>query len=145
MKNNYAKQLQNPLWQKKRLEIMQRDDFACKMCHDDETMIQVHHTAYKKDLAPWEYGDSELITLCKDCHFEVTRLMKEEDVLFEEISIFKSNEWQNGHKIMFISYQSNCSMRIYDSQSKFIVGFQFKGDYSLKRISEMFDKAYCNG
>ena len=145
MKKEYAELLKHPLWQKKRLEVMQRDGFMCKLCYDDETTIHVHHTSYKKDLAPWEYSDTELVCLCKDCHYEITRLMKEEDVLFEQISIFKSNSWHDGHRIMFISFQGVCHMRIYDSNSIFIIGFQFAGDSTLKKVSEMFDKAYCNG
>ena len=31
---NYSEQLKSPKWQKKRLEIMQRDKFTCQLCGD---------------------------------------------------------------------------------------------------------------
>ena len=33
-----------------------------------ERQLQVHHLRYRLGLAPWEYDDEELITLCIDCH-----------------------------------------------------------------------------
>lgn len=51
-----------------RLEIMQRDKFACCHCRDTEKTLNVHHLAYTKGAAPWEYEQSNLITLCEDCH-----------------------------------------------------------------------------
>ena len=67
-KERYAEMLRSPLWQKKRLEIMQRDDFTCQHCGCKERELQVHHRAYHKGAKPWEYDDSELITLCNQCH-----------------------------------------------------------------------------
>lgn len=67
-KESYAEMLRNPLWQKKRLEIMQRDDFTCQHCGCKGRELQVHHRVYHKGAKPWEYDDSELITLCNQCH-----------------------------------------------------------------------------
>ena len=67
-KESYAEMLRSPLWQKKRLEIMQRDDFTCQHCGCKERELQVHHRVYHKGAKPWEYDDSELITLCDRCH-----------------------------------------------------------------------------
>ena len=61
-------------WQKKRLEIMQRDEFTCQCCGEDEgVMLNVHHTYYERGKAPWEYPDDTLITYCERCHEEVTK------------------------------------------------------------------------
>jgi hypothetical protein len=68
MKKNYSDLLKDPRWQKKRLQIMNRDEFKCRLCKDNETELQVHHKKYEGDKLPWEYQDSDLITLCKDCH-----------------------------------------------------------------------------
>jgi len=60
----------DPQWQKKRLEIMQRDGFACKLCDNKERTLNVHHTYYddnKRD-TPWDYPDRCLITICDVCH-----------------------------------------------------------------------------
>ena len=67
-KETYAELLRKPEWQKKRLEIMQRDDFTCQYCGCKERELQVHHRVYHKGAKPWEYDNRELITLCDRCH-----------------------------------------------------------------------------
>lgn len=63
---NYVEKLRSPEWQKKRLEIMLRDNFKCKCCYSTDIELNVHHFDYSKN--PWESEDYELITLCKNCH-----------------------------------------------------------------------------
>jgi len=63
----YSDLLRDPRWQKKRLEILQRDNFTCQHCKDTETELHVHHESYKGK--PWDIGSDKLVTLCKDCHF----------------------------------------------------------------------------
>lgn len=65
---NYSELLKDPRWQKKRLEIMQRDGFACALCMDEKSTLHVHHKKYINGRAPWEYEDKFLITLCDSCH-----------------------------------------------------------------------------
>lgn len=65
---DYVEKLKKPKWQRKRLEIMKRDDFTCQLCGDSESTLHVHHKIYKDGKAPWEYDDSNLITLCETCH-----------------------------------------------------------------------------
>lgn len=63
----YAKKLRDPRWQKKRLEILRRDNWTCFWCGDTESTLHVHHTVYTgKD--PWETWDDCLLTLCEACH-----------------------------------------------------------------------------
>lgn len=64
---NYSELLKDPRWQKKRLEIMQRDNFTCQLCFSTTKTLHVHHLAYVGSY-PWETPDSDLITLCEDCH-----------------------------------------------------------------------------
>lgn len=56
----------DPRWQKKRLEIMSRDNFTCVACGSKDKTLHVHHEIYKGEL--WECPDKELQTLCVDCH-----------------------------------------------------------------------------
>ena len=63
----YSEKLRDPRWQKKRLEIMQRDGFACAFCNAKDKELQVHHLTYKKR-DPWDYPDYLYQTLCRDCH-----------------------------------------------------------------------------
>lgn len=64
----YADLLKDPRWQKKRLEIMERDKFTCQSCGDTKTTLNVHHAYYEKGKMPWEYPEDSLITWCEECH-----------------------------------------------------------------------------
>jgi len=68
MTMTYKEQLLSPNWQRRRLEILQRDEFTCQTCYDSESTLHVHHKTYVKGRKAWEYEGHELITLCKDCH-----------------------------------------------------------------------------
>lgn len=69
-KSEYTQWLKDPRWQKKRLEIMQRDGFRCKKCKSDNNTLHVHHKYYIYKKNPWDYPDELLVTLCEDCHQE---------------------------------------------------------------------------
>jgi hypothetical protein len=73
MSKDYQTKLRDPRWQRKRLEILERDEFTCGLCEDNGSELHVHHRQYHKGLDPWDYEDAELITLCRDCH-EYVRL-----------------------------------------------------------------------
>jgi hypothetical protein len=64
----YSELLKDPRWQRKRLEILQRDNWTCQWCGDKESTLHVHHKDYESGKAPWEYEDSWLMTVCEDCH-----------------------------------------------------------------------------
>lgn len=64
----YYELLKHPKWQEKRLRILERDRFACTECFDTTSTLHVHHAYYEKGLAPWEYPDESLETLCESCH-----------------------------------------------------------------------------
>lgn len=70
MKKTYWEKLKDPRWQKMRLAVMERDGFACQVCADDKSTLNVHHRIYRKGAAPWEYAPHELVTLCEACHGE---------------------------------------------------------------------------
>jgi hypothetical protein len=67
-KQEYARKFKDPRWQKKRLEIMERDEFACVLCGDEHTTLNVHHCHYIWGNDPWDYEDEMLTTLCEPCH-----------------------------------------------------------------------------
>lgn len=84
---DYKEQIKSPRWQKRRLEIMQNDNFTCQLCGDTDSMLNVHHLSYHKDRNIWEYEDWELITLCENCHKEEHSSM---DDIINEIESIKS-------------------------------------------------------
>jgi hypothetical protein len=65
---NYSDQFKSPKWQIKRLKIMARDGFQCQFCFSKEKTLNAHHEYYKKGKSVWDYPDSALVTLCKECH-----------------------------------------------------------------------------
>ena len=66
---NYKSQYLHPKWQKKRLKILNRDDFKCCRCKSEEKTLHVHHKYYINDgRKVWEYPNEALITLCEGCH-----------------------------------------------------------------------------
>lgn len=64
----YFELLKDPRWQRKRLEVYQKDDFRCQLCWDNTETLHVHHPVYKHWGAPWNYETFELITVCATCH-----------------------------------------------------------------------------
>lgn len=64
----YLASFKRPEWQKRRLEIMERDSWACKLCGDTQVTLNVHHKWYEFGKLPWEYPDECLETLCDHCH-----------------------------------------------------------------------------
>lgn len=66
--SNYSQKLKDPRWQKKRLEILQRDDFTCQKCKSENKALHVHHKYYLFDNEPWDYHPDILITYCFECH-----------------------------------------------------------------------------
>jgi hypothetical protein len=78
----YADKLKDVRWQKRRLEILQRDEFMCKSCFaneesaaemEDTLTLHVHHMYYEGNRDPWDYPNESLVTLCSECHDEQTK------------------------------------------------------------------------
>lgn len=65
--STYPEKLRDPRWQKKRLEIMERDGFRCRICHSEEETLNVHHIVYRSG-DPWDAASKNLVTLCENCH-----------------------------------------------------------------------------
>ncbi|MCK5617048.1 HNH endonuclease [Candidatus Pacearchaeota archaeon] len=71
----YQEKLRDPRWQRKRLEIMERDKWECKKCGNDTKTLHVHHRNYENYIDPWDYPNDTLVTLCDSCHtYEHKRL-----------------------------------------------------------------------
>lgn len=66
--SKYSSMLRDPRWQKKRLEIMERDKFTCLSCGAKDKTLNVHHMYYRTGKKVWEYESDSLKTLCEDCH-----------------------------------------------------------------------------
>lgn len=62
----YSEKLKDPRWQKKRLKILERDNFTCTKCGNDKITLHIHHAKYLG--LPWEVEDKYLSTICETCH-----------------------------------------------------------------------------
>lgn len=119
MKSNYSQKLLDPRWQKKRLEILNRDEFHCKSCYNSEATLHVHHRRYFPGRDPWDIDNEYLITLCESCHAEETDTIKEATHDLVEIAkgkFFASDIKQitNGLLNVGIYYDSNVTASIID-------------------------------
>jgi 5-methylcytosine-specific restriction endonuclease McrA len=65
---SYRQQLKDPRWQKRRLQIFERDGWQCQECGAISDELHVHHRWYVAGKAPWEVPGQALVTLCKGCH-----------------------------------------------------------------------------
>ena len=68
-KSTYSDKLKDHRWQKKRLEILDRDNWSCQICGATDRTLHAHHVHYDNELQnPWEYNNDQIITLCDSCH-----------------------------------------------------------------------------
>jgi hypothetical protein len=77
MSAEWFEKFKDPRWQKKRLEIMERDGWKCVKCGDASNELQVNHRFYIKGKDQWDYDNRCLETLCRPCHEIVTDKQRE--------------------------------------------------------------------
>lgn len=65
----YKEQLNHPIWKKKRVEILERDEFTCQQCGDKDKTLHVHHYCYENKGMAWDVPNHALVAICEDCHF----------------------------------------------------------------------------
>lgn len=73
VKRTYGEKLLDPRWQRRRLDILNRDEWECQVCFSSTDTLHVHHRYYAKSGDPWDVPDDALITLCTDCHESETK------------------------------------------------------------------------
>ena len=72
---SYEELLKRPEWHTKAIRIKERDSWRCAYC-GNVCDLEVHHKYYSRypndqKVAPWNYPDDALITLCHKCHEKV--------------------------------------------------------------------------
>ena len=63
---DYQEQINDTRWKIKRVAILKRDKFTCKICGYTGLRVNVHHLKYTG--MAWEAPNEDLITLCMECH-----------------------------------------------------------------------------
>lgn len=78
----YRERLKDPLWTRKRYEILVRDDFKCTVEGCDGGGLQVDHKKYLPGRKPWEYPNELLQTLC-EVHHEIKTIAERGFVIID--------------------------------------------------------------
>jgi hypothetical protein len=104
MAKTYSDKLQNPLWQRKRLEVLQRDNFCCNTCGNTKRTLHVHHKTYIYGKKPWEYELDNFDTLCNICHELIERLRKEYNVLKKSDVLFIKKRVSSKGTLLYYLY-----------------------------------------
>lgn len=131
---NYKQKLLDPRWQRKRLEILNRDDFRCRFCCDNENTLHVHHLSYHGN--PWDTPNDQLITLCEDCHEDETHNRKEcESALLETL---KEKGYPCGF-IIDLATGINYMEKFYDEQIMgSVITWALRNTDLMRAITDMY-------
>lgn len=131
--SNYSEKLKSPKWQKKRLEILSRDKWKCKLCSDTETTLNVHHLKYTKE--PWNAPNIDLITLCEHCHSMIS-FYKLDILQIIKLIKFKDIFGKNKNDIGFIFRRETNTSYVTIINNKIDVVAVFKN--GSKVLSELY-------
>lgn len=124
---DYKQQLLDPRWQKKRLEVLQRDNFTCKICGNKQSTLHVHRLFYDKELKCWEYPNNSYITLCEECH---SNEHKSNKILQDRISQLKKKGFTN----IELSFLLDCICCAYEETDNDFLLIDILGMASDKKI-----------
>ena len=117
---------------------MERDNFTCQICGDNESTLNVHHIKYERGKLPWEVSDEKLITTCGTCH-KIIHEVKKQFPLIEkhnfEFKVFKlvdSKTCYSEFDSFFCIYNQN------------LIYIKISDDYGVEKIDVDFcAEFYC--
>ena len=152
-KSTYADDLLDPRWQKKRLQIMERDEFTCMGCGVTNVTLHVHHTYYVSSRKPWEYPDWSLTTLCKDCHEKCRGKKAKEPTWFE--FLMGAGRFEEGAipclMGAYSDWLSRCGLHPFEAQSALelalqdpVISAQITATYEAHIKRRLLTHAYQN-
>lgn len=130
---NYAQQMKHPLWQRKRLEVLELADFQCSSCGTKEETLHVHHPVYRRGAMIWEYEADELQCLCDSCHKEAHAI---DERLKKSLALLGTPS-----KLQALGYiDSMLSPYLEDESSEYADGFADRFRGNTKWIVRQFKK-----
>jgi hypothetical protein len=144
----YSEKLKDPRWQRKRLEILKRDEFTCLSCCDNEKTLHVHHSFYKKGADPWDYEDRHLVTLCEECHgtveserSELLKLCVHPDMLWEILKMARAASTGHFELISYLSIILNPPQSWVDSNDDGMIQARKRcAQKALKILEQVVDE-----
>lgn len=117
--SSYQQKLSDPRWQKKRLEIFNRDNWACTNCGETKLELHAHHELYSGE--PWEVSSDLIKTLCHLCHTNkhkalvpsIVELQREYLILIDKVNEFgRKNSWIQAMSVIEKMAQENYSVTL---------------------------------
>lgn len=144
-KKSYQEWLKDPRWIKRRNEILTRDKNTCQFCGAQDKYLHVHHREYFDGFFPWEYPDSDLVTLCEDCHKYIHKNAhaKSIDVEIGQVFLHEHSDYTNTAIVYHVDYFNN---RIYTIECDDCAGYD--SIYDNVNTYDYFHKKYdtisCN-
>ena len=120
---NYSELLKDPRWQKRRLEILNANNFTCECCGDKETTLHIHHITYHG--LPWEASDDMMQCVCADCHYILEDIKKISKFIFYE---YGYKIYDQGKKLYMIAIVLEESVK-----SPLAIFFNFKDGKIYKK------------
>lgn len=131
----YSEKLRDPKWQKKRLEILERDNFSCQVCKDDKTELHIHHKKYGYE-NPWENESDDLITCCKYCHKLLSELQIDK---FDISEIIKKD---NFYIVLGYNIENKKRANLYFiNEDDILINFIEFGDSTYESLIDLFSKS----
>lgn len=104
----YSEKLKDPRWQKKRLKILERDNWTCVYCDDKEKTLHIHHEKYSGE--PWETNDDDLKTCCSVCHTTITFMTKNNQWNQKFLHIYKEEIISPKYRCFVLSEDSSLKL-----------------------------------
>lgn len=137
-KNEYYQRLKDPRWQKKRLDIMDRDNFSCQICGATKKTLNIHHKRYLVHKEIWDVPDSLLVTLCEDCHQQEAENLT--SVVQDITSIIRQKFFSNS---IYTLTQALISERfeLPENELAEIILFAFTDDKTINQIKKNYRRA----
>lgn len=106
-KLSYAEMLKDPRWQKRKTEILTRDNFTCQLCGSKDKTLHVHHKYYLENHKPWEYSGNVLVTLCEDCHRRIHTKPNTDTAKIGDVYLYCHSDFDDYLMCFDIDYMNN--------------------------------------
>lgn len=145
----YSEKMKDPRWQKKRLKLLDLNEWACEACQTKEKTLHVHHSYYDKSIEPWDYPDYVYVILCDECHEKMHLLIKAAQLALRRVvsnlSNINVNDLFLAIKALFLDYpEALLFLKCYDYNKRGLELKELK-DFSHIQITinKMMD-SICN-
>jgi hypothetical protein len=120
----YSEKLRDPRWQRKRLEILERDNFTCQLCSNDKMELHIHHIEYNEN--PWDSHEDNLITYCKVCHKNIEKSKKSDFRIIKALHEYPYIIYD----VLAYGYNPGKLFIYYDDSGEILIEFMFPDDHA---------------